>query len=112
MLRSRCSIGTSCSTSSRGGKRACDHDQPYICVTSEDGRWGSSPASVPGALGNEGVCSVGFWEGTLVLFLGRWYREWEEKAPRSMEFQLCSLHVSPSNDPNLCIYVLYMSYII
>ena len=60
-----------------------------------------------GVLGNEGVCSVGFWEGTLVLFLGRWYREWQEKAPRTMEFELCSLHVSPSNGTYLCIYVLY-----
>ncbi len=43
----------------------------------------------------------------MVLFLTRWYREWEEKAPRPMEFELCSLHVAPSNSPNLCIYVLY-----
>jgi hypothetical protein len=53
------------------------------------------------------VCSVGFWEGTFVFFWGRWYREWEEKSPRPMEFELCSLHVAPSNRPNLCIYVLY-----
>jgi hypothetical protein len=47
------------------------------------------------------------------FYLGRWYREWEEKAPRSMEFELCSLHVASSNNPNLCIDVLYyMSYII
>jgi hypothetical protein len=39
--------------------------------------------------------------------LGRWYREWEEKAPRTIEFELCSMNVSPSNRPNLCIYVLY-----
>ena len=24
-----------------------------------------------------------------------------------MEFELCSLHVAPSNGPNLCFYVLY-----
>jgi hypothetical protein len=53
------------------------------------------------------VCSVGFWEETLVLFWGRWYREWEEKVPRPREFELCSLHVASSNRPNLCIYVLY-----
>jgi hypothetical protein len=41
------------------------------------------------------------------FFLGRWYREWEEKAPQPMEFELCSLHVEPSNSPHLCIYVLY-----
>ncbi len=61
------------------------------------------PRLFRGALGNEGVCSVGFWEETLVLFLGRWYREWEEKMPWPMEFELCSLHVAPSNSPNLCI---------
>ena len=58
-------------------------------------------------MGNEGVGRVGFWEETSVLFLGRWYREWEEKSLRSMEFKLCSLHVATSNSPNLCIYVLY-----
>jgi hypothetical protein len=42
----------------------------------------------------------------LVLSLGRWYRECEEKAPRTVEFEVCSLHVTPSNGPNLCIYVL------
>jgi len=56
----------------------CEHAQPYICAVSDDG--GLLPRLYRGALGNEGVCSVGFWEGTLVLFLGRWYREWEEKA--------------------------------
>jgi hypothetical protein len=83
----------------------CDHDQPYICAASDDG--GPLPCLFRGALGNEGVCSVGSWEGTLVLSLGMWYREWEEKAPRTMEFELCSLHVAPSNGTNLCIYVLY-----
>jgi hypothetical protein len=83
----------------------CEHAQPYICAASDDG--GLLPRLFRGALGNEGVCSVGFWEGTLVLFLGRWYRELQEKASRSMEFELCSLHVAPSNDPMLCIYVLY-----
>ena len=39
--------------------------------------WGSSPVSVPGYFGDEGVCGVGFWEETLFLFLGRWYRGWE-----------------------------------
>jgi hypothetical protein len=43
----------------------------------------------------------------VVLFFGRWYREWEEKAPRPMEFESCSLHVASSNSPNLCTYVLY-----
>ena len=33
--------------------------------------------SVPGYFGDEGVCGVGFWEETLFLFLGRWYRGWE-----------------------------------
>ena len=37
-------------------------------------------------------------------FLGRCYRECEEKV---MEFELFSLHVAPSSSPNLCIYVLY-----
>jgi hypothetical protein len=83
----------------------CEYVQPYICATSDDG--GLLPRLFRGTLGNEGVCSVGFWEGTLVLFLGRWYREWEEKMTSPMEFELCSLHVSPSNRPNLCIYVLY-----
>jgi hypothetical protein len=44
---------------------------------------------------------------------GMWYREWEEKAPRSMEFELCSLLLRLQTDQNLCIYVLnYMFYII
>ncbi len=42
-----------------------------------------------------------------LLMMGRWYREWEEKPPWSMEFELCSLYVTSSNNPNLCIYVLY-----
>ncbi len=65
--------------------------------------------SVPGCFGDEGVCSVGFWEETLVLFLGRWYREWEEKTPRPMEFGLGSLHVTARlrTAQSLCIYVLY-----
>jgi hypothetical protein len=62
---------------------------------------GVLPCLFRGALGNEGVCSVGFLEETLFLFLGRWYREWEEKASRSMEFELCSLHVTPSNRPTV-----------
>ena len=71
----------------------------------------SSPASVPGCFGDEGVCSVGFWEESLFLFLGRWYRGWEEKAPRPMKFELCSLHDAPSKSPK--IYDLYyMFYII
>ncbi len=41
------------------------------------------------------------------FFLGSWYREWEKKTPRHMEFELCSIPVTPSNSPNLCIYVLY-----
>ena len=69
--------------------------------------------SVPGCFGDEGVCSVGFWEESLFLFLGRWYRGWQEKAPWSMKFELCSLHDAPSNRPKfvylLCIicYILY-----
>jgi hypothetical protein len=55
----------------------CEHDQPYICAVSDDE--GLLRRLFRGALGNEGVCSVGFWEGKLVLFLG----------------------------PNLCMYVLY-----
>ena len=43
----------------------------------------------------------------MVLFLGRWYREWEEKAPRPMEFGLGSLHVASRTAQSLCIYVLY-----
>ena len=49
----------------------------------------------------------------MFLFLGRWYRGWEEKAPRSMKFELCSLYDAPSNGPNfmylLCIicFILY-----
>ena len=44
--------------------------------------------------------------------MGGWYREWEEKALRPMEFELCSLHVGSSNSPKfmyLCsvLYVLY-----
>jgi hypothetical protein len=35
----------------------------------------------------------------VVLFLRGWYRGWEEKAPRPMEFDLCSLHVASSNRP-------------
>jgi hypothetical protein len=47
------------------------------------------------------------------FFWGRWYREWEEKEPWSVEFELCSLHVTSSNSPNLCDDVLYyMNYII
>jgi hypothetical protein len=42
-----------------------------------------------------------------VVLLGRWYREWKEKASRPMEFELCSLHVASSNSPNLCFYLLY-----
>ncbi len=90
----------------------CDHDQPYICVASDDG--GLLPRLFRGALGNEGVCSVGFWEGTLVLFLGRWYREWEEKAPWHMEFGLGSLHVESSNGPKfmyLCSVLCLIYYI-
>ncbi len=83
----------------------CEHDQPSICATSDDG--GFLPRLFRVDLGNEGVCSVGFWDGTMVIFWGGWYREWEEKSPRSMEFGLCSLHVVSSNGPNLCIYVLY-----
>ena len=90
-------------------RRLCEYGQQYIYAASDDG--GLLPCLFRGALGNEGVYSVGFWEGTLVLFLGRWYREWEEKAPRTMEFELCfrlcSLHVATSNGPNLCIYVLF-----
>ena len=69
--------------------------------------------SVPGCFGDEGVCSVGFWEESLFLFLGRWYRGLEEKTPRTMKFELCSLHVAPSNSPKfmylLCIicFILY-----
>ena len=46
---------------------------------------------------NEGFMSMfsRFWEGSLFLFLGRWYRGWEEKAPQPMEFELCSLHDTP-----------------
>ena len=49
----------------------------------------------------------------MFLFLGRWYRGWEEKTPRSMQFELCSLHDAPSNRPKfmylLCIicFILY-----
>ena len=74
---------------------------------------GSSRASVPGCFGDEGVCSVGFWEETFVLFLGRWYREWEEKAPRPMEFGLGSLHVASSNSPKfvyLCSVLCLILY--
>jgi hypothetical protein len=82
----------------------CEHAQPYIFSASDDG--GLLPRLFRGALGNEGVYSVGFWEGTLVLFLGRWYREWEVKAPWPMEFGLGSLHVASSNGPKfmyLCL---------
>ena len=65
----------------------------------------SCSVSFRGVLGNEGVCSVGFWEGTLVLFLGRWYREWEEKAPRPMQFGLGSLNVASSNSPKFIYYI-------
>jgi hypothetical protein len=64
------------------------------------------------------VCSGVLWgmresavsdsgRGHWFFFLGRWYRKYEEKASRPMEFELCSLHVAPSNSQNLCIYVLY-----
>ena len=42
----------------------------------------------------------------MFLFLGRWYRGWEEKAPRSMKFELCSLHVAPSNSPKFMICII------
>ena len=48
------------------------------------------------------------------FFLGRWYRGWEEKAPRSMEFELCFTSVTSSNRPTfmyLCS-VLYVSGVI
>jgi hypothetical protein len=64
------------------------------------------------------VCSGvlwGMWESVVsdsgrrqwFFLLGMWYWEWEEKASRSMEFELCSLYVTSSNRLNLCIYVLY-----
>jgi hypothetical protein len=106
----RCTIGSSCSVSSQVERGLCEHVQPYICVDSDDG--GLLPRLFQGALGNEGVCSVGFWEDTLVLFLGRWYREWEEKAPRSMEFELCSLHVTSQTDQIYVFMSCIMSYII
>jgi hypothetical protein len=67
----------------------CEHDQPYICSTSDDG--GLLPSLFRGALGIEGVCSVGFWEGTLVLFLGRLYREWEENLEKTVSVVVVSL---------------------
>ena len=69
--------------------------------------------SVPGCFGDEVVYSVGFWKESLFLFLGRWYRGWEEKAPRTMKFELCSLDDASSNRPKfmylLCIicFILY-----
>jgi hypothetical protein len=90
----------------------CEHAQPYICADSDDG--GLLTRLFRGALGNEGVCSVGFWEGTLALFIGRWYWEWEEKAPRPMEFGLGSLHVASSNGPKfmyLCSVLCLIYYI-
>ncbi len=47
-------------------REICEQAQPYICAASDDG--GLLPRLFRGALGNEGVYSVGFWEGTLVLF--------------------------------------------
>ena len=69
--------------------------------------------SVPGCFGDEGVCNVGFWEESLFLFLGRWYRGWEKKESWTKKFKLCSLHDTPSNRPKfmylLCIicFILY-----
>ena len=34
--------------------------------------------SVPGCFGDEGVCSVGLWEESLFLFLGRCHMSWSD----------------------------------
>jgi hypothetical protein len=70
-----------------------------------------------GTWGSEGVCrllpeSVGFWEESLFLFLGRWYRGWEEKAPRSMKFELCSLHDTSSNSPKFMYLICIICFIL
>ena len=36
---------------------------------------GIFPVSIPGCFGDEGVCSIGFWEETLFSFWDRWGRE-------------------------------------
>ena len=66
-----------------------------------------------GVLWGRGGLQCRILGGVIVSFLGRWYRGWEEKAPRPMKFELCSLHDAPSNRPKfvylLCIicYILY-----
>jgi hypothetical protein len=60
---------------------------------------------------DEGVLhSVGFWRETVFLFWVGWYRGWEEKVRWPMEFELCSLHVTPSNNPKFMYFVLYYMY--
>ena len=66
-----------------------------------------------GVLWGRGGLQCRILGGVIVSFLGRWYRGWEEKAPRPMKFELCSLHDAPSNSPKfmylLCIicFILY-----
>ena len=53
----------------------------------------------------------GYWWETVVLFWVGWYRGWEEKALRTIQFELCSLRIAPSNIPkfmNLLCSVLYV----
>ncbi len=81
-----------------------EHDQPQFHETSDDGVFSRVCSGVLGGMRESAVSDSG--RRNWFFFLGRWYREWEEKVPRSMEFELCSLHTVTSNRPNLCIYVM------
>ena len=47
------------------------------------------------------------WPCSTIHLCDFWWWGSSLSRPRSMEFELYSLHVTPSNGPNLCIYVLY-----
>ena len=66
----------------------------------------SCPVSVPGYFGDEGVCSVGFWEEVLFLFLGKLGREGTTVHGVRVVFNSMSCL---QTDRNLCLTFFYSS---
>ena len=72
---------------------------PVISSGSDDG--GLFPRLFRGPLGSRGLqCRVLGGDSGSFFWMG-----WETKEPRSMEFEFCSRHVSPSNRPKIIFFM-------
>ncbi len=54
---------------------------------------------------DEEVCSVRFWQETVVLFLGQVVWGWEEKALCPMEFELCFITCDTFEQPKIYVFM-------